>query len=195
MKFVVFLLFSIPKSLSGFSIENRRYKTSKLPQTDLKVINAEQTNIVSRQWFNKIMEDFFEKQQLENDKISELERARRQRNALEDFSQNYILKNINKLESYFQSSMKERFLYLAWMPEEITTKSQKDVLALIVCDEKEESIILKCIITNPSWTCDNIESKELKNCLEALETKEHMLNITEFYSDPNNVRFKLDWSF
>ena len=167
------------------------------------MITAQQTAIVSKQWFNKIMSDFFQKQQddSENSKISKLELARRQKNALEDFSQNYILKNINTLESYFQSPMKEKYLYLAWTPEEVNTKSQKDVLALIVCNkeekhqsEEEKRLILKCVITNPSWSGENIESKELKKCLYALETKEHKLDITEFYKEPSNIRFKLDWS-
>ena len=186
---------------NGFSLQNKVYKTSKLPQTDLKVLSAQQTSMVSKHWFNKIMTDFFEKQQKasENERISKLELARRQRNALEDFSQNYILKNINTLESYFQSPMKEKYLYLAWVPEEINTKSQKDILALIVCnkeeEEEEKKLVLKCIITNPSWSGENIESIELKKCLYALESKEYKLDITEFYKEPSNIRFKLDWSF
>ena len=139
------------------------------------------------------------KKDSENKRVSKLELARRQKNALEDFSQNYILKNINTLESYFQSPMKEKYLYLAWVPEEINTKSQKDILALIVCnkeeEEEEKKLVLKCIITNPSWSGENIESIELKKCLYALESKEYKLDITEFYKEPSNIRFKLDWSF
>jgi len=202
MGFLRMLLY-ISLITNSFSLQNRVYKTSKLPQTDLKVISAQQTAMVSKHWFNKIMTDFFQKQQdeSENSKVSQLELARRQRNALEDFSQNYILKNINTLESYFQSSMKDKYLYLAWVPEEVNTKSQKDILALIVCDKednqsdpKENKLILKCIITNPSWSGENIESIELKKCLYALESKEYKLDITEFYKEPSNTRFKLDWS-
>ena len=200
MKFLRMLLCISLLITNSFSLQNRIYKTSKLPQTDLKVISAQQTSMVSKHWFNKIMTDFFEKQQKdsENKKVSKLELARRQKNALEDFSQNYILKNINTLESYFQSPMKDKYLYLAWVPEEINTKSQKDILALIVCnkeEEEEKKLVLKCIITNPSWSGENIESVELKKCLYALESKEYKLDITEFYKKPSNIRFKLDWSF
>ena len=204
MKFLRMLLYISLLVTNSFSLQNRIYKTSKLPQTDLKVISAQQTSVVSKHWFNKIMTDFFEKQQKasENEKISKLESARRQKNALEDFSQNYILKNINTLESYFQSPMKDKYLYLAWVPEEINTKSQKDILALIVCNkededqsEEEKKLVLKGIITNPSWSGENIESIELKKCLYALESKEYKLDITEFYKESSNVRFKLDWSF
>ena len=200
MKFLRMLLCISLLITNSFSLQNRIYKTSKLPQTDLKVISAQQTSMVSKHWFNKIMTDFFEKQQKdsENKRVSKLELARRQKNALEDFSQNYILKNINTLESYFQSPMKEKYLYLAWVPEEINTKSQKDILALIVCnkeeEEEEKKLVLKCIITNPSWSGENIESIELKKCLYALESKEYKLDITEFYKEPSNIRFKLDWS-
>lgn len=202
MGFLRMLLY-ISLITNSFSLQNRVYKTSKLPQTDLKVISAQQTAMVSKHWFNKIMTEFFQKQQDENEnsKVSQLELARRQRNALEDFSHNYILKNINTLESYFQSSMKDKYLYLAWVPEEVNTQSQKDILSLIVCDKEENQshpqenkLILKCIITNPSWSGENIESIELKKCLYALESKEYKLDITEFYKEPSNTRFKLDWS-
>ena len=129
MKFLKVLMHISLIITGSFSLQNRIYKTSKLPQTDLKVISAQQTSMVSKHWFNKIMTDFFEKQEKasENERISKLELARRQRNALEDFSQNYILKNINTLESYFQSPMKDKYLYLAWVPEEINTKSKRHI--------------------------------------------------------------------
>ena len=135
-------------SLSGvfsLSLIKNVYQTSKLPQTDLKVINAQQTNI-------------------------------------------------NKLESFFQSSKKDSLLYLAWMPQEINTKLSKDILSLIICDTDEANIYLKCIIPNPAWTSDNIQSTELKKCLYALETKKQIINVTYFFNDPQNVRYKLEWT-
>ena len=214
----ILLLLSITSGLTPMA--NKKYITSKLPQRDLKVISAQQTNMISKTWYSIIMEEFFDKQKKysEDETLTKLESARIQRNSLKDFSQNYILKNMNTLESYFQSSMKDKYLYLAWMPPQITAKAtaiakatakatakakdkDKDqdvyeqVLALVVCDKREDNLVLKCIITHPYWTSDNIEPKELKKCLEALETKEQILNVTEFYNDPSNIRFKLDWSF
>ena len=204
----ILLLLSITSGLTP--MDNKKYITSKLPQTDLKVISAQQTNMVSKTWYSIIMEEFFDKQKKysEDETLTKLESARIQRNSLKDFSQNYILKNMNTLESYFQSSMKDKYLYLAWMPPQITAKAAaiakatakdqeiyEQVLALVVCDKREDNLVLKCIITHPYWTSDNIEPKELKKCLEALETKEQILNVTEFYNDPSNIRFKLDWSF
>ena len=208
----ILLLLSITSGLTP--MDNKKYCTSKLPQTDLKVISAQQTNMVSKTWYSIIMEEFFDKQKKysEDETLTKLESARIQRNSLKDFSQNYILKNMNTLESYFQSSMKDKYLYLAWMPPQTkataiataiakaTAKDQdqdvyEQVLALVVCDKREDNLVLKCIITHPYWTSDNIEPKELKKCLEALETKEQILNVTEFYNDPSNIRFKLDWSF
>tara|TARA_Y100000741_G_scaffold363535_1_gene351962 strand:- start:1235 stop:1807 length:573 start_codon:yes stop_codon:yes gene_type:complete len=190
-------------------MDNNKYSTSKLPQTDLKVISAQQTNVVSKTWYSIIMEEFFDKQKRysEDETLTKLESARIQRNSLREFSKNYILKNMNTLESYFQSSMKDKYLYLAWMPpkdlsqdivqdlSEEKKEIYEQILALVVCDKQHDNLVLKCIITHPFWTSDNIEPKELKKCLEALETKEQILNVTEFYNDPSNIRFKLDWSF
>ena len=204
----ILLLLSLTSGLTPMA--NKKYITSKLPQRDLKVISAQQTNMISKTWYSIIMEEFFDKQKKysEDETLTKLESARIQRNSLKDFSQNYILKNMNTLESYFQSSMKDKYLYLAWMPPQITAKAAaiakatakdqeiyEQVLALVVCDKREDNLVLKCIITHPYWTSDNIEPKELKKCLEALETKEQILNVTEFYNDPSNIRFKLDWSF
>ena len=209
-RLTILLLLSLTSGLTP--MDNKKYITSKLPQTDLKVISAQQTNMVSKTWYSIIMEEFFDKQKKysEDETLTKLESARIQRNSLKDFSQNYILKNMNTLESYFQSSMKDKYLYLAWMPPQITATAKakakatakdqdkdvyEQVLALVVCDKREDNLVLKCIITHPYWTSDNIEPKELKKCLEALETKEQILNVTEFYNDPSNIRFKLDWSF
>lgn len=168
------------------------YQTSKLPQTDLKVINAQQTNIIKSQWYNELMEDIqisqIDSWENSNDPLAW---ASNQKKTLES---NPILKHINKLESFFQSSKKDSLLYLAWMPQEINTKLSKDILSLIICDTDEANIYLKCIIPNPAWTSDNIQSTELKKCLYALETKKQIINVTYFFNDPQNVRYKLEWT-
>ena len=98
----ILLLLSITSGLTP--MDNKKYITSKLPQTDLKVISAQQTNMVSKTWYSIIMEEFFDKQKKysEDETLTKLESARIQRNSLKDFSQNYILKNMNTLESYDQ---------------------------------------------------------------------------------------------
>ena len=168
------------------------YQTSKLPQTDLKVINAQQTNIIKSQWYNELMEDIqlSQKDSWENSN-DPLAWASNQKKTLES---NPILKHINTLESFFQSSKKDSLLYLAWMPQEINSKLSKDILSLIICDTDEANIYLKCIIPNPAWTSDNIQSTELKKCLYALETKKQIINVTYFFNDPQNVRYKLEWT-
>ena len=168
------------------------YPTSKLPQTDFKVINAQQTNIIKSQWYNELMEDIqlSQKDSWENSN-DPLAWASNQKKTLES---NPILKHINTLESFFQSSKKDSLLYLAWMPQEINSKLSKDILSLIICDTDEANIYLKCIIPNPAWTSDNIQSTELKKCLYALETKKQIINVTHFFNDPQNVRYKLEWT-
>lgn len=182
-------------SLSGvfsLSLIKNVYQTSKLPQTDLKVINAQQTNIIKSQWYNELMEDIqisqIDSWENSNDPLAW---ASNQKKTLES---NPILKHINKLESFFQSSKKDSLLYLAWMPQEINSKLSKDILSLIICDTDEANIYLKCIIPNPAWTSDNIQSTELKKCLYALETKKQIINVTYFFNDPQNVRYKLEWT-
>ena len=185
---IIFSFFTV----SSFSLINKIYKTSKLPQTDLKVINAQQTNIIKSQWYNKLMEDIELQQKDSWDKCQDpLAWANNQKKILES---NPILKHINKLESYFQGSKKDSLLYLAWMPQEINTKLSKDVLSLIICDTDDSNIYLECIIPNPEWTSDNIPSTELKKCLYALETKLQIINVTHFFNDPQNVRYKLEWT-
>ncbi len=179
-------------TVSSYSLLNKIYKTSKLPQTDLKVINAQQTNMIKSQWYNKLMEDIELQQKDSWDNCKDpLAWANNQKKTLES---NPILKHINKLETYFQSSKKESLLYLAWMPQEINTKLSKDVLSLIICDTDDSNIYLECIIPNPAWTSDNIPSTELKKCLYALETKQQLINVTHFFNDPQNVRYKLEWT-
>ena len=110
------ILLSITSGLTP--MDNKKYCTSKLPQTDLKDNSAQQTNMVSKTWYSIIMEEFFDKQKKysEDETLTKLESARIQRNSLKDFSQNYILKNMNTLESYFQSSMKDKYLYRLGCP-------------------------------------------------------------------------------
>jgi len=188
LHYIFFSLFTV----SSFSLINKIYKTSKLPQTDLKVINAQQTNMIKSQWYNKLMEDIELQQKDSWDNCKDpLAWANNQKKTLES---NPILKHINKLETYFQSSKKESLLYLAWMPQEINTKLSKDVLSLIICDTDDSNIYLECIIPNPAWTSDNIPSTELKKCLYALETKQQLINVTHFFNDPQNVRYKLEWT-
>ena len=80
------------------------------------------------------------------------------------------------------------------MPQNINSKLSKDVLSIIICDTDDSNIYLECIIPNPSWTSDNIPSTELKKCLYALETKKKYINFTHFFNDPQNIRYKLEWT-
>ena len=122
MKFfgIIISLFTV----SSFSLLNKIYETSKLPQTDLKVINAQQTNFIKSQWYSKLMEDIElqQKDSWENCK-NPLAWANNQKKTIDS---NPILKHINKLETYFQGSKKESLLYLAWMPQNINSKLSKD---------------------------------------------------------------------
>ena len=190
MKFfcIIISLFTV----FSFSFLYIIYKTSKLQQTDLKVINAQQTNFIKSQWYNKLMEDIElqQKDSWENCK-DPLAWANNQKKTIDS---NPILKHINKLETYFQGSKKESLLYLAWMPQNINSKLSKDVLSIIICDTDDSNIYLECIIPNPSWTSDNIPSTELKKCLYALETKKKYINFTHIFNNPQNIRYKLEWT-
>ena len=197
MKSLFLFILVCPAFLDSLSLNSRTYKTSSYPIEDLKVITAQETNFISKQWYNKIMYTIkeYEKELYKNKKLTHIDRLVKTKKYIETSPQNYILSSINTLEGYFQGSMKESYLYLAWMPEEETLKSAKDVLALVVCNKEKGNTFLKCVIPNPSWSCENIESKELKRCIESIETTTHMLNVTEFYSNPDNIRFKLDWIY
>lgn len=193
--FLLFITWFGPNYVMPLSFENKIFKPSINPLSDLTVISAQQTNFISKRWFNKIMEDFADEQLEILEKYSPLESAVRQRQNFESMNDIHILEHINTVEKFFQTPMKERYSYYAWMPTEEDEKIAVDVVALIVTDETTDyGIIIKCIIPNPCWATQNIQSKELKRCLSYLECDDRSLNFTEFYENTNNIRFKLDWS-
>lgn len=164
------------------------FRTSINPKKDLQKISTQQTNIIYRNWYNQIMEHFHEIQF-----CTYLDEPNKEIDPFQYFQFKHILDKINIIEGYFQSSFKNDLLYLAWMPHHNTSDHNKHILALIVCHEYEECIILKSIIPHPGWSSRNIDSKELRKCLFALENDSKYLNITEFLNNTNNVRFCLDW--
>lgn len=196
MNSLFLFIFVCPAFLDSFSLKSRTYKTSLYPNNDLKEITAQETNYISKQWYSKIMYTVkeYETELSKNKNFTHIDRLVKTKKHMENIPQNYILSNINMLEGFFQSSMKDSYLYLAWMPEDKKARTI-DILALVVCNKDNNDLILKCVIPNPSWSSENIESTELKRCIESIETATHMLNVTEFYNNPDNIRFKLDWTY
>lgn len=194
MNILHFFLIFVTNSLT---FSTKKYITSKLPQTDLKVISPLQTNIISKLWYEQIVNDRFNKLEDSEENITfknQIERAYYKHNKLENMANNHIIAGINTLESYFQSPKKDYYLYLSWMPIEINTQLSKDVLALLVCEKYNKTILLKSIIPNPCWCSENIDSTELKKCLLALESSSQTLQLDDFYNNHDNIRFKLDWN-
>ena len=179
MKWVV-VLFTTCQTLQ---ISNHVYITSRSPQSDLKIISPQQCNYIAKEWYNKIM--------IHSDKKSKNSIMKK----IEKSPYDHIIQSVNLLESYFQSSKKNLYVYLAWMPIEEISKSSNDVLSIIVLDKIENTLHLKCIIQNPCWYSQNIDSKELKKCLISLQTEDQVLNMAEFLDNPINIRYKLDWLF
>ena len=55
MKSLFLFILVCPAFLDSLSLNSRTYKTSSYPNDDLKVITAQETNYISKQWYNKIM--------------------------------------------------------------------------------------------------------------------------------------------
>tara|TARA_X000000950_G_C13908886_1_gene658155 strand:+ start:2146 stop:2709 length:564 start_codon:yes stop_codon:yes gene_type:complete len=168
---------------------NKYYVSSKHPQNDLRVLSAAQSSSISRIWYNKIMTNFFDAYSRKN--VNPMDIAR-------DFKHspyNHIISHINTLESLFNTPKKDKYLYMGWMPKEIDTNEQNEVLSLVVCEKNERDLCLTCIVPNPCWTSTAISYKELKKSLLSLEDSSQILNVTHFFEDSRNIRLKLDWFF
>ena len=130
MNSLFLFVFVCPAFLDSLSLKSRTYKTSFYPNDDLKVITAQETNYISKQWYNKIMYTIkeYEKEIYQNENLTHIDRLIKTKKYLENSPQNYILSSINTLEGFFQGTMKESLLYLAWMPEEESLKSTKELI-------------------------------------------------------------------
>ena len=187
-----FLLLIVTMFKFSFQLvpNNRQYSNLNSLQSNLKVVSAQQTSVIAQTWYRKIIENFYA--EVAEKGVPQLSVSRR----LERSRYNHILQHINKLEGMFQSPQKDKYLYLAWMPQEKKSRECKEVLSLVIFDAHTDAnqLCLKCIVQNPCWHSENISIKELKKCIDALENEQRIVNSTTFLEKPQNVRFKLDWS-
>ena len=154
-----------------FLLGTRKYYTSHDPGSDLKLISHAQASLISNHWYKKITNESTNANQ-----------------------QGHILKHVETLKSYIKSTKREKYSYFAWMPSESnTTEKANLVMSIVVCEKESLKLDLMCIVPNPSWSSQNIESKELKRCIFGLERDGIIINITNFCNHQNNIRYKLDW--
>lgn len=192
-KFILLLL-NIDSLCTGFSLQQNRYLSPSPPGSDIIKVTPQQCSLVSKHWYNKLMEEFYNYDLSKFEKLDPLSKAIQQKDNIETFPNSHIIKQINQFESYYHSANKNNLTYLAWMPIESSTKQAKDILALIICQANSSHLTLKLIIPNPHWSSNMIEPTSLKTSLFSLVPDSKVLNLVEFYENPVNTRFFLDWN-
>jgi len=151
--------------------KGRKYKARKSNiDGDLNVLTGAEASFVSKHWLNNILQS---RKICKEDKI--------------------IVENINKLESYIQSSFYNHSIndkYIAWMPLGYT----KDVLFIVVIESTDSENIVKLMIHSPFWESAQIESHFLLDALKFHSKKSNKkLELTQFLDE--NIRYKLEWKY
>ena len=120
-------------------------------------------------------------------KVEEKERTNIMVEKIEKIDKEDIIKRINELEQYIQENRKPNDYYIAWIPK--CVNGSKDILFLVVCQQKKEKFCVKQLIQSPFWSPDQIESTQLKLSLEGMS---EYIDMSELYE--NDIRYKLAWS-
>ena len=167
------------------------------PSKDLKVIDAGQASLISRNWLQNIMVEIMEtKPYIAN----ELDNHFDNKNVF-DFEGLHIISSINKLENYIQDSygknkvgQEKSNLFLAWTPK--GEHGRTEVLFIIVVQiyvEKKEFVI-KHLVQSPFWDPVQIDSTELKYALIDQNKKNNCTKINLDFLYDNDLRYKLAWA-
>ena len=166
-----------------------KYIPSKLPQTDIKVITNNQLVYISRNWYEKIMNNFyntFDMDHIKNNNDLAI------MNNINNYPYNYVLAQINRMESILQNNNANNQLYMAWMPQSENANT-RSILSLMICAHVDKEIILLGVLYNPCISSDNIDIIHLRDALLSLSSDSCKVNIDDFCNDAFNIRFKLDW--
>lgn len=171
-----------------------KFKPNKIsPSSDLKVINAGQASLITKNWLENIVVDVFNR---ENKKLQENKFSK---TSIFDYDDLHIVTNINLLEKYIQESYEKsnqgkKTLFLSWMP--MGEHGRNEVLFIIVAYilvEKQEFVI-RHLIQSPFWDPAQIDSNELKIALEDQNSKNNCTTINLEYLYENDLRYKLAWA-
>jgi hypothetical protein len=177
MRFFYLFLFAVhaltPGHLPNGNI--KKYISSTNPHEDLVMIGYSKASLVSKHWLDNILKHLIAKEK------------NKQFISYRDNPDLHIIIKINELENYIQENRKPNDYYMAWMPKCIY--GSKDVLFLVVCQDKTNGFCVKRIIQSPFWSPDQIQSTELKTALESMSQHVDMTDL--YYYDP---RYELAWS-
>jgi hypothetical protein len=153
------------------SIKALTYTPGYDVKKDLVRITHSRASIISKQWLQNILKTFVILGQqhilLENNEPS--------------------VNKINQLEQYIQENRETYDYYLAWIPPSLPP-GRKDVLSIVVCQEKNGCVVLKQIVPSPFWSSEQISSMELKKSIDATYQN---INMMEFYT--HDARIKYEW--
>lgn len=148
-----------------------KYAPSYDAKKDLIRIGHSKASILSKHWLQTILQTFV---------------ALGQQHVLLGNNEP-IVNKINQLEQYIQENRETYDYYLAWIPPSIPP-GRKDVLCIVVCQEKKGEVVLKQIVPSPFWSSEQISSIELKKTIDATYQN---IDMTELYA--HDVRIKYEW--
>lgn len=177
MRFFYLFLFTV-RALTPGHLPNgklKKYISSDNPHEDLVMIGHSKASLISKHWLDNILTHLI---------------AREKNKRFISYRDNpdlHIIMKVNELENYIQENRKPNDYYMAWMPKCIY--GSKDVLFLVVCQDKTNGFCVKRIIQSPFWSPDQIQSTELKTALESMSQHVDMTDL--YYYDP---RYELAWS-
>lgn len=162
----------MPSNLPGGKI--KKYVSNINSKEDIKLIDYRTSSIISRNWLENILNYEIQK------------KIKMKLNTNHDNHDNHIIMKINQLEGLIQDD--NEYIYLEWTPKCIY--GSKDVLFLIVCENKNDIYNIKLIIQSPFWSQEQIKSQLLKEAL--CNYTNNQINLNELYD--NDIRYKLSWS-
>ncbi len=167
----------------------RKYFSNKFPYKDLNKVDASQASFISKQWMDSIIKEIQQKYENQDEYISQYLPGE-----LMNLSDNHIIHSINTLEEYITEHRSQNDIYLIWMPA--TEKKVKTPLFIVVGEfnPTNQEFNIKHLVQSPSWDPAQIESNELKLCLESYTTKKlnaDHINLEFLYE--HDLRYKLAW--
>ena len=180
MRFFFFYIFTIT-NIESLIIRsgNFRYLPSVFPSNDIKLLNAEQTKIISNTWLQDIVKDIVSTKKQNNSSL-----------LTEDI---HLVTDINKLEPYFEDYNTSNKIFLGWAPK--TKNKAEEIIYIIVAEHNTTNnhFNINHVVQSPYWDSNQIESIYLKIALLHVVNVKNFsaLNLVNLYK--NNIRHYLAW--
>jgi protein involved in sex pheromone biosynthesis len=177
---ILYFLFSKINCFIPSNNKNKKFKMSKSPEEDLKIIVPKQAISISDNWLNNII------LYIVNRSKEKLDKNLHEVNNINDYEESFFVHNL----IYFKGNITDTNIYMSWMPRGLY--GTKEVLYLIEIEKNDSNLNVKRLIQSPFWNSQQINSKKLKKSLIIYGIKNKMnINFDILYL--NDIRHKLSW--